>query len=318
MFVLHRTAVLSLCALGLVASAAAQPVLKVSQRWTPPLSSHESRVVQCEQPDPLNQLAIEDWICPQSGPIIRVVWWGTLSDPAQGNRFYWISIRRDNGNCQPAGLIYQACVQARARRVGTDCRNQPVYRLTARLPQPFQQIRGEHYWLTIAEDDERSIRPNLEDFRWSGHMPVENCPAAQFDAAGNLNQPIIEPCLPDKTDLAFALFSRTITGTIDPLPTGLTAIYRLELRDPATGVLITSIPVEASSVDSFFDVFAEVADGTYEMVVRGMGSRPVRQMITLAIGAETHVMLHPVQGDLNDDDLIDLLDLSLLLNNFGR
>ncbi len=314
---LRRTS-MSLCALGLAAAAAAQPVLKVSQPWTPRLSSHESRVVQCEQPDPLNQLAMDDWICPQTGPIIRVVWWGTLSDPAQGNRFYWIGIRRDNGNCQPAGLLYQACVQARARRVGTDCHNQAVYRLTARLPQPFQQTRGEHYWLSIAEDDERSIRPDLVDFRWAGHMPVEHCPAGRFDAAGDFNQPIIEPCLPEETDLAFALFSRTVTGTIDPVPTDLTAIYRMEFRDPATGVLITSIPVETTAADSFFDVFLDLADGTYEMVVRGMGSRPMRRTITLAIGTEANVALHPVQGDLNDDELIDLLDLSLLLSNFGR
>lgn len=296
-----------------------KPLIKIKQRWTPPLASHSSRVVVCEIPTPLGPVAMDDWVCPQTGPIIRIVWWGVLFDPGQRNRHFYIAIYSNTaGACQPLELLYSACVKPRAKVVGHDCFGNKVWRFTAKLPVPFQQTEGIQYWLQISEDDERSIRPNVEDFQWSAHRQINGCRALQRNAAGAITTPLLDACDSKPDDLAFALFSRTIIGTIPTPGIVIPTIFRLELKDPTTGDVVASQTIEPDTVDSFFDVFFEVSDGTYDYCIVGMGIRTLTGQLTLAEGFETEIVaLSLSMGDLTGDGNTNVIDLLLLLAGWG-
>ncbi|MBI5863049.1 MAG: hypothetical protein HZB38_00780 [Planctomycetes bacterium] len=304
------------------ASAFAQGLIwKYRQPWTAPWAAHESRVRSCAQPSPLNQIALDDWICGASGPLVRVWWWGTLTHAAQGFRPYYIAIYPNQpGACQPnfSQRLYQICVTPDYRKyVGTDCSQRRVYRMSAVFPAAamFTQLTGQHYWLQVSEADEESVQVGAENFRWSAHRAIQNCQAV---SAFPLTQPILDMCDGQPDDLSFGFSSRDLSGVINP-PVGVAIppVLQLELYDTA-GVLRETMSVELDEMGNF-NATPEVPDGTYVMVLRGGGLLPMRQTVQLEDGTCTRASFFDIfYGDLNSDNEIGLVDLTTLLSNFGR
>jgi hypothetical protein len=319
---MRRMAKLITLALGVLSAstALAQGGWKWFQPWTPPRAAFESRVVGCGNPQPLNRVAADDWVCFRSGPIVRVTWWGTLSDPAQGARPFYLAIYANQGAvCAPDfdQRLYQACIVPNVVRYrGTDCQNRRVYMMSALLPttNPFVQQLGTHYWLQISEADQQSIRVGLEDFRWSGHRPIELCHAVQFPP---LVTPLLDACDQQPDDLSFALFSRDIAGQVMP-PGGVRAPGVLQLDIFRTdGELAETLPVELDA-EGRFSANPESPDGTYVAVLRGGGLLPMRQTLMLQDGMCTPLSFFDVfYGDLDGDGHNTLTDLALQLASFG-
>src|SRR5262245_43006064 len=170
-------------AVAAVSLAGAALGQKINQAWSYPRGAHESRVISCTNPVPAAawKVALDDWTCPQSGKITQVQWWGTVTNPAQLSRRYYIAIRRTAAGCRPdmtsTGVLYQACVIPSSVYVGLDCQQKRVYRLSAGLPAPqFTQTQGTQYWLQISEEDGGSVTPGVEDFRWSSHVTISPPP----------------------------------------------------------------------------------------------------------------------------------------------
>ncbi len=185
-------------------SGAAMAQCAFNQPWDGIRASHASIVRSCGVPTPAPLVAADDFQCRAGGVLTQVRWWGTLATTAQVGRPYYIAIRRDNGNCQPAGVLWQACVVPQAVSAGVDCQGRRVFRFTAAVPA-FAVAAGQKYWLQISEADDRSARPGVEDFRWSGRRPVRFCPAAQINAAGGIIQPLPDACDGARNDLSFLL-----------------------------------------------------------------------------------------------------------------
>jgi hypothetical protein len=278
----HRCAILASAILCLLTqSTLAQ---KVNQPWTAPRGAHESRIITCTQPVPPagGLAAMDDWICPASGAMTRIQWWGVVSTPAQLQRRWYIAFYNSLATaCLPANRVYQACVIPVSKPVGTDCDGRIVYLFMATLPPPyFVQTAGQHYWVEVAEDDSTSVTPGVPDFKWSSHIPISPspmCPAVQQPAGGGaFIQPIPDDCPnPIQTDLAFRIFGGVIGGTV-PL-THIPQVMHISLYNPAGQAVETfDVPVfpdgtfafEPDSpsghyrvgihVDSFFDVFVEL------------------------------------------------------------
>jgi len=317
-----------LCALGFVPSAWGQFFAwKWVQPWTPPWAAYESRVERCGLPTPLSRIALDDWICQRSGPIIRYSWWGTLSHPLQGRRPFYVAIYPASATaCVPQLTpppLYQVClVPDVVRLVGHDCQDRPVYFLSGIIPAgtaPFTQVAGNHYWLQISEADAESIRPGLEDFRWSSHRPINLCPAVQGPAP--LTQPLLDPCDQREEDLAFGLNPRDISGNV-AVGGVIPAVLQLNLytQGPAGPILRESMCVEPDPQGNFA-VFPESPDGMYTAEMMGGGMRPIRQQIMLQEGTCARLSFFDIDifyGDLNVNGFIDLPDLALLLAGFGR
>lgn len=306
-----------------VASASAQ-ALKTLQAWTPPWPTFESRVISCPNPVPAQgwKVALDDWICPQSGPIIRVSWCGWLRNPVQATRRYWIAVYAHAAPCQPnfAQRLFGVCVTPdRYKLLGLDCQNRPIYRLSAPLPTPFMQQQGTHYWLQISEADAESITPGAEDFRWASCVPVRNCPAVQDPP---FTQPLFPPC-PDPNrpvDLCFALYRRIlILPPLLPLPPlGLSPPpLTMELRD-TSGVLREVVTLEPDA-DGSTAAAPELPDGTYQVTLRANGVLPGIGTVMLTDGQETRLSLPPLRpGDLNNDGCVGQQDLGSMLANWNQ
>ncbi len=178
------------------------------QPWDNWSGSHESRVASCEDPQPTSWIGLDDFGFQEDGTLDALIWWGEVLDPAQVQQphGYYIAIYADN-ECAPGDLLYCECVKPKVAFAVIDCHDGTVVRFKSGLAGGFQVVAGERYWLQISEDDERSANVGIEDFRWSGRQPVQNCFAMQMDAAGNVIQPLINPC-PDQhyeVDLSFVL-----------------------------------------------------------------------------------------------------------------
>lgn len=199
----------SRCTLGLLLAAcfnasAALGQCIFNQPWDGVRAAHTSIVRSCGLPAPAPLVAADDFQCRGGGTLTHVRWWGTLATGAQIGKPYYLAIRRDNGNCQPAGVLWQACVVPQAVSVGVDCQGRRVFRFTAAVPA-FAVVPGQKYWLQISEADDVSARPGIEDFRWSGRRPLRFCPAGQINAAGGILQPLPDPCDGAPDDLSFVL-----------------------------------------------------------------------------------------------------------------
>ena len=320
-----RTRLATTLILGVVLLAAEAPaqglIWKWLQPWTCPWTSHESRVVACTNRQPLNHIALDDWICGATGPLVRVWWWGTLTSPAQGFRPYYLAIyAHQTGACLPnmQQRLFETCVVPDYRKyVGTDCANRRVYRMSAVLPTAatFFQQQGTHYWLQISEADQESIQPNFENFRWSAHRPINLCEAVSFPP---LAQPIFDQCDNQPDDLAFGFSSRDLSGVINP-PPGLLVppVLQLELYD-TTGTLRETVPVEVDDVGNW-NATPEISDGMYRAVLRVSGALRMQQNVQLMDGTCTRMSFFDVfYGDLDGDAVIGLSDLTNFLSNYGR
>jgi len=176
------------------------------QPWDKRSASHSSIVRSCDQPSPMDVVAMDDFVCRDGAKMNRLRWWGVLLDKKQykSGRSYYIAIYDDNGNCQPGDKLYETCVKPQEKYVGKDCAGNHVVMFTTKIP-PFGAAPGQRYWLQISEDDSNSARPGIEDFRWSGRMPIQFCPALQMDVAGGIRQPLIDRCTQKEVDLSFII-----------------------------------------------------------------------------------------------------------------
>lgn len=274
---------------------------------------------------------MDDWVCTRTGPIIRVDWWGTMPRElaeAQAQRPFYVAIYADNGNCQPVlqQPLYARCIRVDVFKfAGIDCQNRPVFYFSARLlpmpgsNQPFIQQEGRRYWLQISEADRESVRPQVEDFRWSGHRPVRGCRALQARPGvdgGFVFNPLFDPCDDLVDDLAFRLRS---SSHIIHISSGHSkSIFRLSLYDNQRN-LVQSMCVEPD--DNGNDVLdMEVPPGTYTAVLEGMSMLRKAQEITVnEEGLEGRMSFFDIYyGDTDLDNVIDDRDLQEILFNFGR
>jgi hypothetical protein len=311
---------LSLACLSLTAATGQAQVLKFNQPWTPRLPAFESRVFSCANPQPMARAAMDDWVCPQSGPIIRVAWWGTLFAPAQGQRPFFVAIYPDNGNCQPvlSQPLLRTCVRPDVVRVGpVDCQNRTVYYLSAPFPAgvAFTQVAGTRYWLQISEADAESIRPQLEDFRWSGHRAVNGCRAVQFGAPAVVPLPP-DPCDDHTDDLAFRLYARQIIIHIPIGVRALPTVFLARMFD-SSGVLADTVCVEPDG-NGMAEVDTELPDGSYDLVLTGMGSPEIHRPVRLTTGQDTMVDISAMCfADTDGDGHVDVRDYLAFLANFS-
>ncbi|MFM9959427.1 MAG: hypothetical protein ACKVZJ_15325 [Phycisphaerales bacterium] len=343
-------------ALGCTLGASAQPLpnpvplpfpsFKWDQRYTPPRATFTSRVVTCTTPQPSPVVAMDDWLCTKPGPILRVTWWGWLSNPTQAQRPFYIAIYRENPNnpCQPnVQPIYQACVTPdQIKLVAQNCEPNatgaiglPIYALSAKIP-PFIQdgtpTNPQHYFLQVSEIDAQSIRPQLEDFRWAGRRPIQVCPALQRGAGGGIVQPLRDICDQKEDDLSFRLHSRALTVTTNPnvpIPSGSVTLSLHPIGSSGQdGVPLESISLNFTKIEVSFtplddnrhSVDFDSPDGDYILEVRVPGALPQRRPVTLQEGTETEVasFFDVFFGDLDGNGAINTQDLTQFLANFGR
>ncbi|MFO0972555.1 MAG: hypothetical protein U1A27_03820 [Phycisphaerae bacterium] len=300
--------VMALLALAVPASAQ-----KIQQKWAAPNGAVGSRVQTCTAPLPTPLIAADDWICPQSGSITWVRWWGVVSSNAQRFRQYHIAVWSHNtATCRPNAVLQFWCVTPTSVRVGTDCNNRKVFKFEAALAPAFVQTTGTHYWLQISEIDDVSVNPGAEDFRWSSHRPIGNCAAIQRNAGGVFTQPISDDCVPPvQTDLAFALGSGCVVVAV-PLPPPVLALPPVlmvglsPVGNPEP--LVTECVVPSENGIMFLD--PELPDGNYDLHVSGMGIRPLldsNMMIQNGVGQSS--FFDVFVGDLNYDGHINGMDI---------
>lgn len=295
------------------------------QTWTKPLASHPSIVRDCNgQPITfLLNTAFDDFECQQTGPIVRVSWWGTSQIPtAPARRFYIAFWEHLPGLCNPTVRLYQNCVTANVRRVGKDCQNRTVWYYTAVLTPPFTQVAGNRYWLQISEVDDMSPSLNAVDFRWSAHRPIAICPAVNRNPVTGATNPLIDPCDNQLDDLAFRLYSRTVSGQITPVPTGRPGVYRICFRDPTTLELLESTEFSTDDEGNFY-VPSDLPVGPYRAYMNGMAG--LEQELTseglLILANNTNHdlgQIGQILGDVNGDDRATFADITALLSQFGR
>ncbi|MBX3119496.1 MAG: hypothetical protein KF784_10545 [Fimbriimonadaceae bacterium] len=199
-----------LCILGIAVVASSAMSQVWSQPWTRPLPAWTSVVRSCTNPKPYRLMALDDFMVNHHYVTLNtIVYWGTVTNFAQLGRPMFYAIYKDNGNCQPDlnSMVWRDCLRPDWEFVDGDCQNMRVFRFKQALTVgnlPF--LTFGKYWLQISEDDSQSANPNVPEFAWSSHQPVNLCPAVQFDSTGAIIQPLIDPCNGQKDDLAFELY----------------------------------------------------------------------------------------------------------------
>ena len=323
---------------GLVcASASAQiiaiPLItwKYAQPWTAPWHSHESVVRDCNgTPVPFSPVAMDDWICTATGPIVRLRWWGTSPQPNQvPNRQFLIRIYSGTtASCQPGNLLYSVCVLATNQQVGIDCRDRRVIRFNANLPTPFTQTAGNRYWLQISEVDGvagamQSPTLNAIDFEWSAHRNIKNCNARQRTPAGVFIVPLLDDCDMLQDDLSFVLYRSTIIVNVpNPLPTTIAGlpqpVYIAEFRKQGTMEKEWSECFTPDD-DGSASLQPELAPGMYQVAIRGGSFRPSFFDIFVDVDGNYMYNLGNVAGgagDVDGDGDTDFADLTGVLANW--
>jgi hypothetical protein len=306
---------------------------KFSQPYTIPRGAHESRVVSCSNPNPQTswKIAADDFVCPTASTIVRVCWFGVVSSPAQLNpppagalpRRYVIRIYNQLPTiCKPNNVLFTQCVIPSNTTWSTDCLGRVVYRFSAPLSPGFPAAANTKYWLQVSEEDARSATQNAEDFRWSGHRPSTTiphnlCPAVQrLGPAPTWICPISDDCPnPVEDDLAFCLYRQTISGIITLTGVVQPAVFNLELSD-AAGNLVETMSVRTDDGGAYA-VESEAPEGTYHMMLTGMGIHPVGAIVNVADGTEAPASFFDIfYGDLDNNGSIDLGDYARLQNGF--
>lgn len=309
-------------ALACMTLAVAAPAFaQKAQPWKYPNGSVESRIQFCPtaagvpvQPAP--RQAFDDFICDNTGPISWLHWWGVVLDPNQQqlNRPFYIAIHANTqGQCPPLSaadgctvgprLAYW-CVIPTTKYVGTDCQNRRVYRFRAQLNPPFIQTAGTHYWLTIAEIDQQSARPGLEDFRWSGFrkstaMPFNYCPAQLMPP---LQCSVIDACnVP--TDLSFELKRNSIPVVVGvPFMLHTPLVGSVEIL-PVTGGQSLVAQIMDLDDDGTCILDEELPDGIYRLRIRVMGSGDYERPLPINGGMAPNSFFDVFVGDLNNDGM---------------
>jgi hypothetical protein len=206
-----------------------------------------------------------------------------------------------------------------------DCQNRTVWYYTALLTPPFTQTAGMRYWLQISEVDgvvggPASPTLNAVDFRWSAHRPIAICPAVNRNPITGATNPLIDPCDNQPDDLAFRLYSRTISGTIAPAPQPGTrpGVYRFCLRDPGSLALLEAVELSVDDEGHFYFP-SDLPIGTYRCYVNGMsGVERDLGLINLANNADHDLgTIGQMRGDVDGDDRVTFADITALLTGFG-
>lgn len=333
--------------LGLLLVAVSPARAQKSQEFDPdrhyPLGAVESRVQSCANPVPSPGwlAAFDDFRCDLTGPINHIYWWGVIlpeNNVAQLDKRYFISIRVDSGGpcedaagagCGPASLTHPDtrtwCVDPSWQDTGSlDCLGRRIYRFSASLSPPFEQIQGYHYWVQVSEIDDESSTPGVEDFRWKSTEPFQHCTAVQASPAAGVICPIGDDCptLPP-CDLTFKLSEVSINGDIligqiiDP-DTLLNPRFFIGQLRPAFAP-ISSPPIKSvcfkPDTDGKYHLGLNVPDGQYQLTLIGMGTdRPTRQL-TIQNRVASGVDFSGLQvGDLNNDGAINGSDIPPLID----
>jgi hypothetical protein len=193
-----------------------------------------------------------------------------------------------------------------------------VYYMSAPFPTGvvFNQVAGTRYWLQISEADAESIRPQLEDFRWSAHRPVNGCRAVQFGTGGVVPLPP-DACFTGADDLSFRLYARSI---IIHLPIGvrlLPTVFLARFMDPASGEVLDTQCVEPGS-DGTAEIETELPDGSYDLVLTGMGCPEIHRTVRLIEGGTTEVLVGMMCfADTDGDGRVDVRDYLAFLSSFS-
>lgn len=340
MFRLSKFVAATLSVLAMAAAASAQigPISLVTwkfrQPWTQPYAAHPSVVRDCQGgPVQFSTVAFDDWLCTRTGPIRRIMWWGTSPQPQQvPNRQFVISVYTD-ANCRPGNLLYRTCVLATNTLVGIDCRDRRVYRFVANMPTGaagWSQVAGTKYWLQISEADNagmpmQSPTPNAVDFQWSAHRPIQFCPALKR-APGGAFQLCLDPCDQIEEDLSFVLYSTAIIGHVS-VPGSLKAPgqpspFMLELRRPGDNEIVARIPISADVNGDGEIAVCDEEDfpvGEYLCRITSHGTRP-KELGLISFEQDAEVNLGAItlsSADSNGDGLTNFSDIVFILSNFG-
>lgn len=198
-----------LALMGFAVAASSAMSQAWSQPWTYNLPSWMSTVKACESPTPYKLIAMDDFYIINDVLISTIVYWGTVEDYSQLGRPMYYAVYKDNGHCQPDldSIVWKDCLKPKYERFDYDCEGRLVFRFKQAL-NPFNYLYpgGQKLWLQISEDDNESANPGRPEFAWSAHQRVNLCPALQVDYAGNIYQPLVDPCNGRKDDLAFELY----------------------------------------------------------------------------------------------------------------
>jgi hypothetical protein len=304
-------------ALGLIVVGTVPPAWSgciIRQPWTYNRPPYQSRVVSCDNPMPEPKIALDDFVCEEGATLVRLRWWGWLSNVAQGQRDFYIAIYLDNGNCQPQfPAIAEWCIAPENPPVfvGNDCQAvpRPVYRMTVGLPGGFVANAGQRYWLQISEDDSTSLTPNQDDFRWSAHRPenVPTCWALEYPPLALLP---LDVCDNQRNELAFGLRSQVLHIVVPDLPIHRVfgATWAIARLNPAL-VLQTGIVEFDSSGHAFIET--DVPEGSYALRLYITGSEPVEVPVAIMDGTESMLsILGTCLGDADGNGVVDFEDIN--------
>ena len=159
----------------------------------------------------------------------------------------------------------------------------------------------------------------MEDFRWSACRPLRLCPAAQYSPSTGFRQPLFDACDQNRVDMAFLLFSRSLTAKVDTASFPGTKRYAmLEVRT-RDGDVADAVPVEIDE-DGAFEADPDIPDGVYDFVLIIGGALPaVQKNVEFGDGSVRDLSFFDIFfGDLDGDGEVSLFDFGILVRNFGR
>ncbi len=327
----HRKQLLMAC---LTLAVAAPAFAQKAQPWKYPNGSVESRIQFCPTspnipPVPMPRMAFDDFVCDNTGPISWLYWWGVVLDPQQQQltRPFYIAIHGNTqGQCPPLSptdgctvgpRLASWCVIPSTKYVGLDCQNRRVYRFRAKLNPVFTQVAGQHYWLTIAEVDQQSARPGVEDFRWSGYrkstaQPHNLCPAQLQPLAAGGACSINDYCnFP--TDLSFDL-KRNLIPVIVGVPAAIHTplVGSVEIYDPTAPTGTPPLVAQTMDIDDDGTCILdeELPDGLLILRINAMGSGLYELPVQINGGMAPDSFFDVFCGDMNNDGMRNGLDVA--------
>jgi hypothetical protein len=162
----------------------------------------------------------DDWLC-NGGRVTDIHWWGNYELDASnqerrgmGIDHFHLSIHLDDptGTCLPSdpevwGIDIPFTAISEQFTGIFNSEGCPVYLYEFILPEPFQQIQGNRYWLDIAA---YSVDPNNNAFwRWQeairSYMPILCCAADKVNPVPATWSSLFWPVSGLFTDMAFAI-----------------------------------------------------------------------------------------------------------------